>query len=69
MISNVIVFSSGDKVFPIPVLKDAMNFDIGHVILKGRRTAVEKITGVWSSSLPVGQLSKFVENEDNLMQR
>ena len=55
--------------FPIPALKDAKNFDIGHVILKGRRTAVEKITGVWSSALPVGQLSKFVENEDNLMQR
>ena len=55
--------------FPIPKIKDAMNFDIGHVVIKGRRTRVEKLTGVWSTALPVGQLSKFVENEDNLMQR
>ncbi|XP_060554341.1 uncharacterized protein C11orf42-like [Ruditapes philippinarum] len=50
----------GDNVFPVPYLREATCFDIGHVILKGKRSKLEKLTGVMTSSLPVGQLSDFV---------
>lgn len=59
----------GENVFPVPFLRDATSFDIGHVILKGRRSKFEKLTGVMTSSLPVGQLSNFVMTGHDLMQR
>jgi hypothetical protein len=54
------IFIPGDNVFPVPYLREATCFDIGHVILKGKRSKLEKLTGVMTSSLPVGQLSDFV---------
>lgn len=62
-------FIAGENVFPVPSLDDAENYDIGHVIPKERRGRVQKLTGGSSSALPVGQLSKFVDNDNSLMQR
>ena len=62
-------FIAGENVFPVPSLGDSENYDIGHVVLKERRSRMQKLTGGSSSALPVGQLSKFVDNDDNLMQR
>ena len=51
------------------MVDDAKNYDIGHVILKRRRTKMEKLTGGMSAAIPIGPLSRFVDNDDNLMQR
>ncbi|XP_045206928.2 uncharacterized protein C11orf42-like isoform X2 [Mercenaria mercenaria] len=61
----------GGNIFPVPFLREATHFDIGHVMLKGKRTRMEKLTGVMTSSLPVGQLSQFVtvDPDRDLMQR
>ncbi|KAL4229716.1 hypothetical protein ACF0H5_010104 [Mactra antiquata] len=61
----------GDVVFPVPFLREASNYDIGHVILKSHRSPVQKLTGIQSVALPVGQLSEFVtiDHEQDIMQR
>ncbi|XP_052791579.1 uncharacterized protein C11orf42-like [Mya arenaria] len=61
----------GDDIIPVPFLREAENFSLGHMILKERCGRVEKMTGVIPTALPVGPFSKFVTMtpENDLMQR
>jgi len=50
----------GDGVIPVPFLREAESFSLGHVVLKERRTRLEKMTGVVPVALAAGPFSNFV---------
>lgn len=56
----------GDNVFPVPSLREATNFDIGHIVLKRRRTKLEKMVGTQSTAVPVGELVNFLKDDTSL---